>query len=358
MCLIESNPDHLRVWHEVQDHFLLQMLDRALNNIPDNEVCFSDMSEKELSDWLSKQNFSQKNKLEYDINCSSLPLQASPQCDKSKMLIFPLSLENNATVNGTAAIIEEFGRELCEPCEHAKEYLPFDAKNKLFDIDAARKHHEFLALYEHKKMLETIHILSNAEKAFESHLVDDDEDASYESCTQLNKQKVNAKFENVCKNMVQHMWEVQQGDDDKFSNFIGWLNTHRDVWENARDFHGRTLLHSTTENGNLPLVKTLVCAGVNINAKERRGATALTIAVIKKNEEICRFLLDNFASFDDHFFPTMPSSHAIARMLELNIANIMDEKSKEEIANNIELWKTVQNTEKIEQKKADEMDVS
>ena len=136
------------------------------------------------------------------------------------------------------------------------------------------------------------------------------------------------------------------------------LDTHRDVWENARDFHGKTLLHSAAENENLPLVKTLVCAGVNINAKERCGATALTIAVIKKNEEICRFLLDNFASFDDHFFPTMPSPHLIARTLELNVANIMDEKSKEEIANNIELWETVQNTEKIEQKKADEIDVS
>ena len=35
-----------------------------------------------------------------------------------------------------------------------------------------------------------------------------------------------------------------------------------------------------------------------------------------------------------------------------------NEKGKEEIANNIELWETVQNTEKIEQKKADEIDVS
>ncbi len=67
-------------------------------------------------------------------------LKASPQCNKLEMLILPLSLENNATTNGTAAIIEEFGKEFGVPCEHAKEYLPFDAKNKLFDIDAGRKH--------------------------------------------------------------------------------------------------------------------------------------------------------------------------------------------------------------------------
>ena len=83
---------------------------------------------------------------------------------------------------------------------------------------------DFLAsLYKHKKeMLETIRILNNAEKAFESHLVDDDDDACYESCTQLNKQRVNAKFENVCKNMVQRMWEAQQGDDEQFANFAGY----------------------------------------------------------------------------------------------------------------------------------------
>lgn len=74
-------------------------------------------------------------------------------------------------------------------------------------------------------MLETIRILNNAEKAFESHLVDDDDDACYESCTQLNKQRVNAKFENVCKNMVQRMWEAQQGDDEQFANFAGWIRT-------------------------------------------------------------------------------------------------------------------------------------
>ncbi len=37
-CLfLESHPDHLKVWNVVKDHFLLQVLDQALNTIPESE---------------------------------------------------------------------------------------------------------------------------------------------------------------------------------------------------------------------------------------------------------------------------------------------------------------------------------
>ena len=100
---------------------------------------------------------------------------------------------------------------------------------------------------------------------------------------------------------------------------------------------------------SIRLVKTLIYAGVNINAKQRCGATALSIAVLKKNEEICKFLQENFAIFNDNFFPTIPSPHIIARKLELGVADLMDEKSKAEIATIIELRQTVRNSEEIEQ---------
>lgn len=78
-------------------------------------------------------------------------------------------MENNATTTGTAAIIEQFGKEFGVPCDHAKEYLPFDQKSQTFGIEAARRHQEFLAsLAEHKKeMTETVQQLTKAEKAFE-----------------------------------------------------------------------------------------------------------------------------------------------------------------------------------------------
>ena len=130
----------MKVWNDVKDHFLLEILDQALNTIPESDKPISDYSEKEFDDWLTKQNFSEKRKQEYDIRVPKLQMESNPHCEKSDTLILPLSLENNATTTGTAAIIEEFSKEFGVQCKHAREYLPFDDTNKVFNIEAARKH--------------------------------------------------------------------------------------------------------------------------------------------------------------------------------------------------------------------------
>ena len=61
-------------------------------------------------------------------------------------MILPLSIKNNAKVAGTASVLEAFGKAFEIPCNHAKIVLSFDKKLQNFDIDAARKHHEFLYL--------------------------------------------------------------------------------------------------------------------------------------------------------------------------------------------------------------------
>lgn len=72
-------------------------------------------------------------------------------------MILPLSLENNATVAGTASVLEEFGKEFQIPCNHATIVLPFDEKQQNFDIDAARKHDEFMyLLQEHKNEMKQL----------------------------------------------------------------------------------------------------------------------------------------------------------------------------------------------------------
>lgn len=79
----ESHPDHLKVWNDVKDHFLLEILDQALNTIPDSDNPISDMSEKDFNDWLTKQDFSEKKKPVYDIRVPKLQMQSSPHCEKS-----------------------------------------------------------------------------------------------------------------------------------------------------------------------------------------------------------------------------------------------------------------------------------
>lgn len=67
---------------------------------------------------------------------------------------------------GTAAVLEHFGQEFEIPCTHSKVVLPYNEILKTFDIEAARKHHEFLyLLQEHKnEMIELEEQLKSIEK--------------------------------------------------------------------------------------------------------------------------------------------------------------------------------------------------
>lgn len=348
VCLfvLESHPEHLQLWNEMQDNFLLQVLDAALNCVPASEKSLQDMDDKEFGQWLQHQDFKEKRQPAFDMKIPQLSIQSRPQCSKSETLILPLSLENNATTTGTAAIIEQFGKEFGVPCDHAKECLPFDQKTQTFDIAAARRHQEFLAsLNKHNmEMTETIRQLTEAEKTFAAPQVDIDESFSAEQDPSTsNIQRIDAKFQNVFDSLVKKMWEAQQASDiAEYQNFISWMSTQRESWQDVRDRSGRTILHAAVENGNTTLVKTLVCAGVNVNAKERCGATPLTLAVVRKDEEMCAYLLDNFAVFDAYFFSTMPSPHSIARQLGLKAATLMDKRLKTSNSINQELWKTFQ----------------
>ena len=277
-------------------------------------------------------------------------IQLDQHCSKSETLILPLSLENNATTTGTAAIIEQFGKEFDVPCDHAKEYMPYDDNSKTFDIAAVRSHHQFLAsLREHKKeMADTVRQLKEVEKVFEP-LPDDSGTELSAGNASSNQQKVDAKFKQVYDNIVKKMWEAHQSNDpEKFEEFIGWLDSHVDDWKHVTDHHKRTLLHAAVEQENMSLVKTLISTGVDINAKEMCGATPLTIAVIKRNEEISCYLLENFAVFDHRFFNTIPNPRDMAAKMEMEVLSIMDNISKQDMATDVDIWQNIEMSEEKE----------
>ena len=87
---------------------------------------------------------------------------------------------------------------------------------------------------------------------------------------------------------------------------------NRAIWENAIDHHGCTVMHHAVQNVNYALVKTLVNAGVSPNVKEKCGATPLTLAVLKGDEEIVKILLENFAICHESFYTSVPGPKAIA----------------------------------------------
>ena len=305
------------------------------------------MDEKEFDHWLK--NFSESTTTDFDIVIPPLSIRYDPNCIDSDTLILPLSLEDNSTTTGTAAILEEFGKEFDIPCGHAKVYLPFDGRNKTFDLKATREHHVFISLlHEHKStMAKTIQQLREAEKAFEVQSTQTESNSDTCNGTR-SQQKIDGEFKHIFDRLGQRMWEAQQNhDSSKFDQFISWLNDNRQRWEDARDSFGRTVLHAAVENGNLALVKTLVLAGVDINAKEFCGATPLAIAVVKKNEEMAQFLTNSFAIFDSRFFTNIPNPMDIAAKMEMDVVNLIRKIPHKDSVDNGEIWRTFQCAEQI-----------
>ncbi|XP_028412483.1 uncharacterized protein LOC114535317 [Dendronephthya gigantea] len=222
---IETNKEHLKLWNEVQDNFLLKLLNTSLNCIPSSEKDFVNMDEKEFDHWLK--NFS-KSTTDYGIVIPPLSIRPNPNCTKSETLILPLSLEDNSTTTGTAAILEEFGKEFDIPCDHAKVYLPFDDRSKTFDLKAAREHHVFISsLHEHKStMTKTVQQLREAEKAFELPSSQTVLNSDTSNGTR-SQQKMDGEFKHIFDRLVQRMWEAQQHHDpSKFHQFISWLDSN------------------------------------------------------------------------------------------------------------------------------------
>lgn len=96
------------------------------------------MNEEDMNNWLRAQDFTkvptQKFKIKPPDNHTFC---LRKQTGQTETIILPLSLENNATLTGTAEILEEFGHEFGIPCTHVTSYLPYDNKKNKFDIESA-----------------------------------------------------------------------------------------------------------------------------------------------------------------------------------------------------------------------------
>lgn len=131
---------HKQVWESVLDVILL---DRALNLAAPPKP-LKEMDESTFNSWLSSLDF------EPDKQPKSVPPISSVLCLRehikpTETLILPMSLENNSTIQGTASILEEFGKEFNLPCEHKTEILELNKKTHMFDLKGARTH-EFLKI--------------------------------------------------------------------------------------------------------------------------------------------------------------------------------------------------------------------
>ena len=108
----DNHPEHMELWENFRDQYYLKLLQTGLNCVPQPEKDFATMSEEEFMDWLKNQTVNgfrpSKNFVVQVADVLKSSVNSSDVCD---VVILPLSVEDNETINGTASILEEFGKE-------------------------------------------------------------------------------------------------------------------------------------------------------------------------------------------------------------------------------------------------------
>jgi hypothetical protein len=145
----------MKLWKDLCDQPYLQLLYTGLNCITQPNKDFDVMTEKEFMEWLRMQTVNETVKVKGNdvIKVQDVLKPSIGSSVKSDVVILPLSLEDNSTINGTASILEEFGHELNIDCSHVDSFHLLDENKKVFDLKAARNRYELIQLLEkHKKL--------------------------------------------------------------------------------------------------------------------------------------------------------------------------------------------------------------
>ena len=319
----------------MKDRYFLKLLDTGLNNIPLSSKPIEEMTERECNAWIKEcvsgeHCLAQEKKQFYTIELPGVSREFPMHV--SDYLILPLSPHDNSKLTGTASILEQFGEEFDIPCQHPTRNFVFNKDQNVYDISAARKHYEFmLMLHKHRiNMVTTEQQIHSSEKRIDGSDSDYSFDSSegdhsgdihaetIESTTRYFQQEdsaLNKLYDRINDQMLNTMRSRERTD---FSKLADKLRSTRQEWEVVTDRLGWNILHCAVENGNISLVKILLSAGLNINVQEGCGATPLTIAVLKREADMCKLLVENFASVSGALYSNMPSPIEMAEVMELD----------------------------------------
>ncbi len=340
-CLdTESMPEHKDLWEKYLNMYLSNLIKLGLNHIPSSIKPFKEMTEAEFNTWLSTVNFEEFEKSPKPYRISEVPLldvfTLRSVVKQSDTLILPLSIENNATLPGSASILEDFAKDFGVPCIHKAEVLEFDEARKKFDLVGARCHFQFMKILHHHRdeMAQLEAEMRQTEKELDGvndqstesddEALEDEEINEDESCEthalKVNFQKQDGLFKKVYDKLTKVVWDANHSADpaSAIDQLIVKLDNSRNWWEGKVDHFNRTVLHHAVENENTSLVRVLIAVGVNPNAKEGCGVTPLALAVLRQRNDICQLLVENYAIIDGLSFTSIPSPYQMAEKMGLN----------------------------------------
>ena len=336
-------PNHKLSWEEWCDNYYLGLLDMTLNKLPEPPKKLEDMNETEVNAWLRNTDFTKTDTPQPEYDITVLPVSSFCKnmqvMKKTDVLNLPLSLEDNSTLLGTAALFETFSKEFNIPFDNMTEYIEFDKNKKEFDIKSARERSLFLkSLEEHRIVMKdiekqmTLPVRDIEETVLEIQNLSDnsDESNSDEYSGNDDSLKTTNDFENFFNNLVEKTQEITRSSDESLlDRTIQGISKLTKKLESTRDKFGRTVLHAAVEQRNFTLTNILISSGINPNSKELCGATPLSLAVLNSDINICDILITNFAEFKGDMFGNFPSPRDMAVSMESSdIVELFDSYSR------------------------------
>jgi len=107
---------------------------------------------------------------------------------------------------------------------------------------------------------------------------------------------------------------LSSNSEETYLNFVNSPDNKQKVI--VRDHLRRSLLHVAVEQGHENLAKCLVDVGLDVTCREGCGMTPLNLAVISKNNVLCKFLVESGGRYSGPLFTSIPSPLCMAERLQ------------------------------------------
>ena len=109
------------------------------------------------------------------------------------------------------------------------------------------------------------------------------------------------------------------------------IKENEEEWKPARDQFGRTVLHLAALSGNTKLVRCLVLAGAELNARDGIHQTALTLSLHRNHVSTAKFLVEIGCNVCEEFYKETASPLEVAKLKKMELlVSIIESRQKYE----------------------------
>ena len=259
------------------------------------------------------------------------------------------------------SILDQLASDFSLPNEKkGAEYLPFDSVSGTFDFHSARSHFELLvSQHNHQSNMGDLERQLHSRERELDGVTDEIEENSREedghqsadsSTPSTTLESERRRFESednpfwdVFNSMSAALSDIiSSNSEESYLNFVSNLDHREKV--TVKDHLRQSLLHVAVEQGQENFAKCLVDMGLEVNYREDCGITPLSLAVLNKNKDLCKFLVESGARYSGPLLTTVPSPLCMAERLQYPEILEVFAKDQEESEDENELIRHIDST--------------